>query len=182
MTGPYAECEDDYKDFWIWLMYTLMPTVSSHWDSQKRGAIIEICDPTTGLPLPERMSNYLTASDFAYIPVVIEIYGRRELEDAGAKRSRGRTKGQPGMTQLENVLLYISSLEKMKILYERMANQLNVNDWGDAIFDYMDRKRSATILAVPMEVVTVGTLVAASNIAGQRAVGRVKKEQLWIPV
>jgi hypothetical protein len=181
MKDPYEDTDDEYKDFWLWMMTKLMPLVSRDWYNRMRGVLVELHDPVTGLPVPESLSHYLTVSDFAYIPVVIEIYGKRQVEDGGI-RTRGRTKGQAGMTQKENVQLYIVSLQKMQATFGSVENKENVVDWGLAVFDYIDKKKPSTTDIIPIAEITVGSMVVAAALAAEREIRKMKKDDLLIPV
>jgi hypothetical protein len=72
MVGPYDDADEELKDFWIWMMTTLMPLVSKDWRSRMKGKQENSFQQ-------DDLLKYLTASDFAYIPVVIEIFGEREM-------------------------------------------------------------------------------------------------------
>jgi hypothetical protein len=88
--------------------------------------------------ITEHLQDYVSASDFAYVPVIIAIYGQKELETVGEKRVRGRVKGQSGMTCKQNISLYIASLIRMKAILEDEENRANVIDWSNAIFNHIE--------------------------------------------
>jgi hypothetical protein len=88
MKGPYEAACEEMMLFWIWIMTNLVTIVSKEWnDRVTKGIKIMVRDSASGMPEEEQLSHYVSSSDLAYIPVVVSIFDRRELQ--GGKRRRG---------------------------------------------------------------------------------------------
>jgi hypothetical protein len=88
MNGQYTAAYEEMNIFWIWIMTDLVTIVSKEWnDRVTKGIKIMVRDSASGMPEEEQLSHYVSSSDLAYIPVVVSIYERRELQ--GGKRRRG---------------------------------------------------------------------------------------------
>jgi hypothetical protein len=177
MVGNYEEATDEFKVFWLWVMMDLMPCVSKTWANRVAGKKIRVLSPVGGVVVDEHLSHYLTTSDFAYIPVVVAIFGEREL--LGGKRKPGRTPGQGGMTKKENIALYVSSLLKMREVFESDLNDENVCDWGNIIFGRIDAADGG-IHALVQEV-DMQRFMAESTVR-DGDYKKWKKDELLIPV
>lgn len=127
LATPYDDASDAQKQFWSAVMMKLMPYVSKDWHDRLKGTRVAEGD--------EDVSQYVTCSDFAYIPMVIRIYGEREVAAANVagQRKKGRTKGQTGMMCKESIALYCESVLKMKEVLENEQNVENIKAWSDAI-------------------------------------------------
>ena len=148
MTVPYESATAEAKSFWLWLMKVVMPFVSSEWKARKARKEIQAAAGGTLNPFQERMTDYLSVSDFAYVPVVIQVYGkkgteREDVEQPGEKRSRGRMKGQSGLTSIANITKYVKSLTDMKAILEGQDNLVNVLEWSDAALKAIDNSKPA---------------------------------------
>lgn len=133
LTVDYDDASEAEHEFWKWVMTCLMPIVSKDWSDRLKGKRADF-DVITG----EELFHYLTLSDFAYIPLVVKVYGERELSPPADERKRGRTKGQSGMMSKENIAQYVDTAVRMKDILGDENNESNIRSWGDAIFAYID--------------------------------------------
>ena len=146
MAVPYESASADAKSFWLWLMKDVMPYVSSEWKARKARKGIQAAAGGDLNPFQEKITDYLSVSDFAYVPVVIEVYGKKEteseeVEQPGGKRSRGRMRGQSGLACKDNISKYIQSFSCMKKILEGQDNLANVLEWSDAALEAIDSSK-----------------------------------------
>ncbi len=175
LTVPFETATDVEKQFWKWLMLGLCPIVSKDWYERLKGKKIIKINAGTKEPEPEETGDYLTCSDFAYIPMVIKIYGKRELDLAdGDKRVKGRTKGQSGMVSRESIAQYVESMLKMKSVLDNIDNALNIAAWSEAAIGFVEN------LDETFE--SVEAISEASRVSVEQDMRRTKKDDIPIPV
>jgi hypothetical protein len=173
LATSYDDADDDVKKFWSVLMFNLMPHVSKDWQDRLRGTRIAEGD--------EEVSRYVTSSDFAYIPMVIKIYGERELAQMSAsnQRTRGRTKGQSGMMCKKSIDLYCKSIMKMKKVLDDEMNRDSIREWSDAIFEEIRKNDMNPVKAIDR---AMEDLAEAARAAVELDIRRVKRDEIIIPV
>ena len=191
MCQSYEDADDVEKGFWMWTMTEIMPIVSRDWSDRLKGRRVLRKDSVTGAEMPEEIGHYLSCSDFAYVPLVIRVYGKRELEDndnanGGEEeekkrkiRTKGRTKGQSGLTSKENIALYVKTFIRMKTVLESEQNRAHVKEWGDSIFEYI---KSVDTEKTNKRSVTLQAITEAARIAAEEDIRRMKKDDIYIPV
>jgi hypothetical protein len=180
MLTPYDDASDAEREFWRWVMISLLPSVSSEWsDRVKEGRKVVITDVETGRAEKEHFTHYLSLSDFAYVPMVVKIYGERELKESDDKRKKGRTKGQSGMMSKENIAQYIDSVVRMRGVYTDHKNKENVKGWSNAIFDHLQSLEGNADVRAKARV---AALKEAARQAGEQDCRRKKKDEIEIPV
>ena len=139
MSKPYEASSDDEKAYWNWTMVNLLPIVSKEWNDRLKGKKALVTDVETGQEHEEELGHYLSCSDFAYVPLVVQIYGDRELKrKEDEEKTKGRTAGQAGMTSRESIAKYVESVLAMKAVLDDENNKKNIKDWGNAVFTYID--------------------------------------------
>ena len=179
MTVPYESATAEAKSFWLWLMKVVMPFVSSEWKARKARNANQSAPGGNLNPFQEKITDYLSVSDFAYVPVVIQVYGKRGIEEneqPGKKRSRGRMKGQSGLTSIANISKYVQSFTSMKAIIEGQDNLANVLEWSDAAMKAIDNSRHAETNETVLEHI----LLAGEQ--AKRDIKMMKKKQILIPV
>ena len=176
MTEAYESATPVKKQFWIWLMTVVMPNVSSDWRTRLQTKQRVYVDGASEQE-EESILDYVTLTDFAYIPVVVVVYGKRELDMYGIKRKRGRKKGQCGLTSKESIGLYVDSIYQMKGVLEDEDNKKHVKEWSKAILAHI-----ATV-NVPAEGTSDAMLDRILLGAQSRKdIRHIKKDQIYIPV
>jgi hypothetical protein len=179
MLTPYDDVGETERQFWKWVMIALLPFVSSEWcDRVKEGRRVTVTNVDTGRAENEHLSHYLSLSDLAYVPMVVKIYGERELKESDDKRKKGRTKGQSGMMSKENIAQYIDSVVRMRTTYTDPKNEGNVKGWSDAIFEYL---QSLEGNADARARARVAELADVARQAGEQDCRRKRKDEIEIP-
>jgi hypothetical protein len=159
-------------------MMIVMPYVSTEWRDRIKGKHARQQERRADDMSTELLEDYVSASDFAYVPVIVAIYGKKELEMVGEKRGRGRVKGQSGMTCKQNISLYIESLIRMKAILEEEENRNNVISWSNAIFSHIENKTMEQPDG-PSEAMLDRIRAAEQT---KRDIRKMKKDEILIPV
>ena len=184
MTTKFCDASEVDKSFWYWVMANLMPIVSKDWCDRLKDRNAPLGGVDAGVGDREHVLKYLTCSDFAYVPMVVKVYGARELarheenENNRAKeKTKGRTPGQSGMMKRDNIAKYVDSMVQMKQVLGA-NNRETVREWSDAVLEYIHGLHAN---APPVVVDFQGLADAAGVLAGQE-LRRRKKDEIEIPV
>jgi hypothetical protein len=176
---PLEEANDVEKAYWKWMMTYLMPIVSKDWSDRLKGKKSLKKNNATGEEEDEELGHYLSCSDFAYVPMVIRIYGEREMENVDEKRKKGRTKGQSGMMSKENIAQYVESVIRMKSVLDDIDNSSNLVEWGKEMFDYIE---TLDLEVASQATVNLAAISEAARKAAEQDIRRLKKDEILIPV
>jgi hypothetical protein len=184
MLQPYDSAPFEEQEFWKWIMVSLMPEVSKDWSERLKGKRITTENVITGDVEDEDIHHYLTTSDFAYVPMVIKIYGQWEQEQDEMNvtevcRKRGRKKGQSGMMSKENIAQYVESMIKMKSVFESTENRSNVKSWGDAAFEHI---KSEALELANVSRLSSEAVAAAARAEAELNIRKKRKDEIVIPV
>jgi hypothetical protein len=178
MAQSYEDADQVEKGFWMWVMSALMPIVSKSWAERVKGVKSHVVNSATGEYESEHLLHYLSCSDFAYIPMVIKVYGDRELEEVGDKRKRGRTKGQSGMMSKENIAQYVESVVKMKAVFDKTEYKSYIVEWGEEVFAHIDKLEKDAASQSKMDRAALAEAARTMAVQDPR---RKKKDEIEIP-
>lgn len=178
MTKPHLVATEEEHKFWEWILTSLMPFVSKDWSDRLKGKRIVKLNETGGQEM-EKLGDYLTCSDFAYVPMVVRVYGGKKIEEDDNNRKRGRKQGQSGMMSKENIAQYVESMLQMRSVLDRNDNRENVESWGDAAFKYIESEDQK---AENRDKLRAAAYEEATRALAEQNIRKKKRDEIMIPV